>query len=320
MKKISVILAFLFAFFLLVPQVQALEVVKEKVIASQQPNLIVTKTRDVPPLPLTSEEAKKIAGDASKKTVAGTVAGIEKLNKQLIEKKDTETATAINSQTDSIKDLGGKVGKLGGKMDDLTGKDGALTKIAADTKKTSEQTRFNKLYIWILAGLAVVIAIIGCLIAIFGKKTEKTVIQESAIKNQDLQTMERNILQSIEDHHVDTRNMVIKGVKEKEPITVDFEICGRKVYYTPTIVNNMYISLYVPKQQSEEVDDPAKIIRLPQETRGKIYKSTLSVMADFFEEEDGKKPSSDDGYSRNQLKVVLLAKSQKQLKFEKIAA
>lgn len=104
-----------------------------------------------------------------------------------------------------------------------------------------------------------------------------------------------------------------KLVKQWEPITIDFEVLGYKVFYTPP-VNGGYLSLYVPKVGKEEISDPSRIPRLSCDTRGKLFNSTLGVMTAFLD----KKYEGSDVHSRQQKEVIRFTLATKELRIMRV--
>jgi hypothetical protein len=64
------------------------------------------------------------------------------------------------------------------------------------------------------------------------------------------------------------------------------DVCGRSVKFTPPIVKEggveLYVSLYVPSTITVSTTDPAKIIRKKMSDKGDIRRSTYSTLKKYF--------------------------------------
>gem|GEM_PF-5821744 len=90
-------------------------------------------------------------------------------------------------------------------------------------------------------------------------------------------------------------------VKRVEAYAISIpDVRGKSVSFKPEIVDGMYKSLYVPKTVSGEVADPKKIVRVPMTDKGRLYRSTNDVIADYLDGAfDG-----DDPHSVQQKKII----------------
>lgn len=209
----------------------------------------------------------------------GNIPGALKSVKGEIAKKDTRTAKAI---------------------------DGATTQLNAQIKNTGNQVTDSVKHtsLKIGASLAFIGFLVGVLVLLSARHTRR--------HQEDILQREFTSL-SIKMGRIPTETA--KEVKKLDPITIDFTIDGHRVKYTPPIVNGSYLSLYVPKQQTEEVADPSKIIRLPIDHRGKLYKSTLEVITAFLRDEYR---DIADVYSCQQKELIRHLQAMKELIIEEV--
>ena len=236
---------------------------------------VFTGSEEVPPAPLTAEEIAK----AVRKEMGDIPRALHGV-KGKITKKDTETAGAIN--------------EVGTKIDKLSGKIGAFDNVSRMTSRVGVAVNRNTFY------LAIVMVAGFLIIALL------TLLNGRSMHNLG-STVDR-----VEKKVGEVPQLTADKVRELNPITIDFMVKGRKYHYTPPIVNGSYLSLYVPKQ-AEDLGDPSKIIRLPIDQRGKLYKSTLEVITSYLNGEY----AGSDVHSRLQKEVVHHANKMGELKIYK---
>ena len=73
------------------------------------------------------------------------------------------------------------------------------------------------------------------------------------------------------------------AVKALDPLVIELnDVVGHRVKYNVPIVDNMYITCYVPSTVTSPVANPAQIVPTRMTDRGAVRRSVRKTMADYF--------------------------------------
>ncbi|KKQ52532.1 MAG: hypothetical protein US70_C0008G0019 [Parcubacteria group bacterium GW2011_GWD2_38_11] len=259
MKKFLVSFVFV---FLLVPMAQAFTV-PEEVQVVPSPNTTAVYPEVSPSFTIgdVKKAVNRGVGSVNKKIAA--------LNAEII-KKDTATAKSVDAlgqkidgQTGEIKKVGDGVKSLDNK---LTGKNGEFEK-SRNTMWSVGKELSDSIALYLVIA-AVVIILLGLVCFVLLKKTLSRV--EDKVDNIDVKID-------------DVPDLTAAAVKTLDHIIIELkDVVGRNVTYIPSIVNGMYVSIYVPKTVTLAPADPAQIVRAQMSDKGKLRRSTREVMTEYY--------------------------------------
>jgi hypothetical protein len=191
-----------------------------------------------------------------------TAKEVKDINRDLLKEKDKKTAKAIGG----LAGKGGAIEKLGEKIVGLNNKVGAIDNVSKTLNRVGAAMNRNT---FVLAGLVVAgIVILGLLMLYIGRSIHNLGI-----------TVDR-----VEDKIDKTPEDTAKLVKQLEPITIVVKVARREITYIPEIVDNMYLTLYVPKSADNNVPD-GEIARIRKRDPGDVHNSTRDVMKMYYSSE-----------------------------------
>lgn len=186
-----------------------------------------------------------------------------------VAKKSTK---ALEDSTKTLKDNQGLMQEL---TDSNTTLAGAVTELGKDVGSIAGETAKSVRgdLIWTASAICLLICIIGILLVIVVRKTKDDI--DSSVSS-EIEKVTTNI------KNIPSQTAVL--VKKVEPYQINIpDIKGKAILFKPEIVDEMYKSLYVPKTVSGTVDDPKKIVRVPMTDKGRLYRSTHDVIADWID-------------------------------------
>jgi hypothetical protein len=169
---------------------------------------------------------------------------------------------------------------------------GSMATVVAATSQSGDAIKANTA----LLAIAIFIAMVfGCIIIIAVVRSPRTII--NAVSKNSIETVRslNNATDALEklESECEKRNVKMglriamiseeaaKLIKELEPIRINFDIGGKKVVYTPSIVDGAYKSLYVPID-AEASSDPSKTTRFVYKDVARLRSSVKKVMTEFL--------------------------------------
>lgn len=223
--------------------------------------MVVTQTACSKPAPAPTASEVKAEADrvlrgvkASEKSVKAEIGRVDK---------------TLKENTDSVSKMVEAVGVLATKTGENTVAIGAVaTKVDGTTTAVNGlKDSFGSLKSWMITGF--VLLIIGIVWLLFFKKSNNKQVLDK--------------LDEIGRKVDDVPEKTAVRIETLKPVVIEFtDICGKNVKFTPKIVDNEYVSLFVPKTVTTPVADPTNAIRARYGNVGDLRRSTSKALKWYF--------------------------------------
>lgn len=256
-----------------------------------------TSQYDAAPLPpsvhktvVKSKSVKTVKGNlATKKDIKGLSSRIKGLEGQT-GRLATETkanSEAVSNMADNMNGLANAMGNTTAATRNLSDRVGNVEKnLVAEAKNLGDQIYGNALFLGIGGLILAVLAVMVILVAISRNRANNANLQPVEDGIADVQSRSEEILNEMRAGFAAVQTGIKDiptAVKALDPLVIELDdVAGHHVKYDAPIVDNMYVTCYVPSTVTSPVTNPAQIVPTRMTDRGAVRRSVRKTMADYL--------------------------------------